>query len=144
MKEDRDRELVQVNSINKMAEMENIKHLVKLKNIDLRNKILLRGIEKIEIENLIDSTFSAKIKLKGQDEICMTIAIPKEEFFDLISEDEKEYLLNNLISRIKITKVLNSNEARNELEIATNEGFLYTNPNISEEEILEFLELKVE
>lgn len=133
--------------IKKLGQTGNIKDLVYIKDPEIIMCILLQGFKAIKIVDHTEDLFFVKILLNGQDEFSMTTTISKKEFlnllyFNLLYDDEKQQLLDQLVDRVEVETIQDENAERTKLQIAMKKDFLYTNTNATDEELLEKLKLK--
>lgn len=104
--------------------------------------ILLRGFTVIQIVDHTEDSFFVNFRLKGQKEFGMHSTILKKEFLDLLYDSEKQQLLDDLIDTVEVETIQDEDGQRTKLQIAMKEGLLYTNANITDDELLKVLKVK--
>lgn len=130
---------IRISTIKELAKEGELKKSVKIINKQIIAEILSKNIKKITIDDIEGSNCVTSIQF--EDKTCQSkVYISAEKLISILDEKSKREMLQNLINYIGIG---NLEETTKEVQII-GKNFLYTNSNMTDEELLKLFDLKEE
>jgi len=132
-------EAIKIAAIKEKSKEGSLKESVIIRDKKVVEDILSRSINKIVIDNIEGPNFVTSVQLEDTTWQSQ-VYIPANKLISILDEKSKKEMLDYLIKDIKI-----GNIAGETTEVTINSScFLYTNPQTTDEELIEMFELKEE